>query len=128
MDKKFNPVGWFELYVSDMARAKAFYSAMLQRELFDLPSSPGIDMQMAVFEQDMSVSGASGALVKSTMQAPGPGGTLVYFSCVDCAVEAARAAAGGGKVLQPKTSIGEYGFYALVQDTEGNTIGLHSLN
>ena len=91
MDKTFNPVGWFELYVSDMARAKAFYSAMLQRELFDLPASPGIDMQMAVFAQDMNVSGASGALVKSGMQAPGPGGTLVYFSCMDCAVEAARA-------------------------------------
>lgn len=127
MDKKFNPVGWFELYVSDMARAKAFYSAMLQRELFDLPGAPGIDMQMAVFAQDMNVSGASGALVKSGMQAPGPGGTLVYFSCMDCAVEAARAAASGGKVVQPKTSIGEYGFYALVQDTEGNAIGLHSL-
>ncbi len=127
MDKKFNPVGWFELYVSDMARAKAFYSAMLQRELFDLPGAPGIDMQMAVFAQDMNVSGASGALVKSGTQAPGPGGTLVYFSCMDCAVEAARAAASGGKVLQPKTSIGEYGFYALVQDTEGNAIGLHSL-
>lgn len=126
MSQNFNPVGWFELYVDDMTRAKAFYTAMLQRELFDLPTWPGNDTQMAVFAQDMSVSGAAGALVKSAQQAPGKGGTVVYFSCLDCAMEAARAAGAGGTVLQAKMPIGEYGFIAMVQDTEGNTIGLHS--
>lgn len=71
--------------------------------------------------------GTAGALVKSSKMGPGVGGTLVYFSCADCAEQAARAQAAGGKVLQPKTSIGQYGFIAMVQDTEGNLIGLHSL-
>ena len=67
-----------------------------------------------------------GALVKMP-GCPSGGGTLVYFACEDCAVEAARAAAHGGQVVKPKMSIGEHGAIALVQDTEGNMIGLHSM-
>jgi predicted enzyme related to lactoylglutathione lyase len=58
--------------------------------------------------------------------APGGGGTLIYFSCVDCAVEESRVEAAGGRVLKPKMAIGAYGFISLVLDSEGNTIGLHS--
>jgi uncharacterized protein len=54
-------------------------------------------------------------------------GTLVYFSCEDCANEASRVEAAGGKVFKPKVSIGHYGFIALVIDTECNMIGLHSM-
>jgi hypothetical protein len=57
----------------------------------------------------------------------GGNATVVYFHCQDCAVEAARAAAAGGKVERPKFSIGQYGHIALVLDTEGNLIGLHSM-
>jgi predicted enzyme related to lactoylglutathione lyase len=57
----------------------------------------------------------------------GIGGTIVYFSCVDCSVEAARAAQNGGGILRPKFPIGQYGFISLVNDTEGNLIGLHSM-
>jgi predicted enzyme related to lactoylglutathione lyase len=60
------------------------------------------------------------------MQA-GPGGTIVYFASNDCAVELSRVAGAGGQVLQEKMSIAEYGFVALCIDTEGNTIGLHSM-
>lgn len=126
MSQNFNPVGWFELYVDDMARAKKFYEAVFQRPLADLPASQSGDTQMALFTMDMSVPGCAGALVKSPRNKPGPGGTMIYFTCLDCAVEAARAAAAGGTVCQPRVSIGEYGFIAIVQDTEGNTIGLHS--
>jgi uncharacterized DUF497 family protein len=52
---------------------------------------------------------------------------LTYFSCVDCAVEAARVVAAGGKVQKEKISIGQYGFIALAIDTEGNMFGLHSM-
>lgn len=52
---------------------------------------------------------------------------IVYFNCEDCAVEESRVAAAGGRVFKPKFSIGQYGFVALVHDTEGNLIGLHSL-
>ena len=120
-----NVVGWFELYVSDMARAKTFYQAVFQREMFDLPSM-GPDMQMCAFAWVEKGAGAAGALVKSSKMAAGGGGTLVYFSCEDCSVEAARAQSSGGTLCQAKMGIGEYGFIAIVQDTEGNTIGLHS--
>jgi len=126
MQKPINAVGWFELYVDDLARAKAFYKAVFNREMEDLPTPEG-DMQMCTFAGIDDAPGAAGALVKSPKMGPGIGGTLVYFSCADCAEQAARAQAGGGKVLQPKTSIGQYGFIAMVQDTEGNLIGLHSL-
>jgi predicted enzyme related to lactoylglutathione lyase len=61
------------------------------------------------------------------MVSPGQGGTMVYFSCEDCAVEAALIEKHGGQVHQPKHSIGEYGFIAIAQDCEGNIIGLHSM-
>lgn len=69
---------------------------------------------------------SSGALVKMEGVEPGPGGTLIYFSCQDCGVEESRALEAGGSVFQPKMSIGEYGFMSVIVDTEGNMIGLHS--
>jgi uncharacterized protein len=121
------PVGWFEIYVQDMERAKAFYEAVFQVRLEELPS-PSPDDQMWAFPGAMDqTNGSSGALVKSATIGPGTGGTVVYFICEDCAVESARAASAGGKVLEEKMSIGEYGFAALVADSEGNRIGLHSM-
>lgn len=119
-----NPVGWFEIYVDDMARAKAFYQGLLGVELTRL-DSPGIEMWS--FPMDQAVYGASGALVHMPGFPAGGNSTLVYFSCTDCAVEAARAVKLGGKVQKAKTSIGQYGHIALVFDTEGNMIGLHSM-
>jgi predicted enzyme related to lactoylglutathione lyase len=52
---------------------------------------------------------------------------LVYFSCTDCAVEAKRIVAAGGRIMKEKFSIGAYGFIALGFDTEGNMFGLHSM-
>lgn len=120
-----NVVGWFEIYVTDMGRAKNFYKAVFQREMVDLPAM-GSDMQMCAFTWVDNGAGAAGALVKSANMGAGAGGTMVYFSCEDCAVEAARVVTHGGTLCQEKMSIGEYGFIAIAQDTEGNTIGLHS--
>jgi uncharacterized protein len=126
---KVNPVGWFEIYVQDMPRAKAFYEAVFQDTLEELknPDPNGFpDMEMWAFPMAMETAGASGALVRMPGSASGGGGTMVYFSCDDCAVEATRAGSNGGKVVQEKMSIGEFGFVAIVSDTEGNVIGLHS--
>jgi predicted enzyme related to lactoylglutathione lyase len=125
MQAPSNVVGWFEIYVADMGRAKRFYQAVFQHEMTDLPAM-GSDMQMCAFAWVDNGTGASGALVKSTQMGPGTGGTMVYFSCEDCAIEAARVVTHGGTLCQAKMSIGEYGFIAIAQDTEGNTIGLHS--
>lgn len=118
-----NPVGWFEIYVQDMGRAKAFYEGVFGVSLQAL-ESPG--MEMLAFPM-ADVPGASGALVKMDGCPSGGNSTLVYFSCADCAVEAARAKAGGGCVFKEKFAIGQYGFIALVSDPDGNMIGLHSM-
>jgi predicted enzyme related to lactoylglutathione lyase len=119
-----NPIIWCEIYVQDMARAKAFYEAVFQFKLERL-KNPQIEMWS--FTMAMDKVGAGGALVKMEGVASGGNSTIVYFSCADCAVETARATAHGGQVVREKFSIGEYGFIALVVDTEGNMIGLHSL-
>ena len=81
---------------------------------------------MWAFPSSMENYGATGSLVKLPGCPSGGNSTLIYFACEDCAVEAARAAANGGSIYKEKMSIGEYGFIALVYDTEGNMIGLHS--
>jgi uncharacterized protein len=124
---KNNPVGWFEIYVQDVARAKAFYEGVLELELTPLPSPPGSVVEMWMFPSDYALTGAPGALVKMEGKDSGPGGTLIYFNALDCAVEAGRVAAHGGRVVQEKFSIGEYGHIALAYDTEGNLFGLHSM-
>jgi uncharacterized protein len=121
---KSNSVGWFEIYVNDMARAKTFYETVLGIKL-ELLTADG--MEMWSFPMNPEANGAPGALCKMDGCGPGPGGTLVYFNCEDCAVEEARVAAAGGTVYKSKFSIGQYGFIAIVADTEGNTIGLHSM-
>ena len=124
MSPQRNPVGWFEIYVQDMNRAKAFYEATFDVKLQELPS-PGI--KMLAFPMKPELPGCGGSLVKYEGKSSGDGGTLVYFSCVDCAIEASRAAKNGGRVFKEKFSIGSYGFIALIFDTEGNMIGLHSI-
>lgn len=119
-----NPVGWFEIYVKDMPRARAFYEALLGVTLQSLEMP---DAEMWAFPMQMNAAGAAGSLVRMDGFAPGAGGTLVYFVCEDCAVEAGRAEAAGGRIERPKFPIGEHGFCALVIDTEGNRIGLHSM-
>ncbi len=121
-----NPVGWFEIYVQDMQRAEKFYETVLGVELTKL-ESPTPDLEMMAFPMNMDAGGASGALARMEGCPSGGMGTLVYFSCEDCAVEASRVEAAGGKICKPKMSIGPYGFIALVADTEGNMIGLHSM-
>jgi len=119
-----NPVGWFEIYVQDMARAKTFYESVFQRTLEKL-DSPGLEMWS--FPMVMDRRGAAGALVHMEGFPSGGNSTLVYFSCADCAIESGRVTAAGGRLQKEKMSIGQYGFIALAVDTEGNMFGLHSL-
>jgi uncharacterized protein len=121
-----NPVSWFEIYVQDIERAKRFYEAVFQGALQQLTAPfPGIELW--AFPADMSRYGAAGALVKMDGFPSGNNATLVYFHCDDCAVEEGRVASSGGRVQRRKMSIGEYGHISLVVDTEGNMIGLHSM-
>ncbi len=124
---KNNPVGWFEIYVQDMDRAKRFYESVFQAKLERLNSPPEIKIELWSFPMVKDQMGASGALVKMEDGPSGGNAVLVYFTCVDCAAEASRATPSGGKLIREKMSIGQYGFIALIADTEGNMIGLHSM-
>jgi predicted enzyme related to lactoylglutathione lyase len=118
-----NPVGWFEIYVQDMARAQKFYESVFEVKLEKLPAP---DIELLAFPMAMDRTGAAGALVRMEGVPSGGNSVLVYFSCEDCAVEASRVTQAGGRIQKEKMSIGEYGFIALAIDTEGNMIGLHS--
>ncbi len=124
-----NPFTWVEIYVEDMSRAQNFYEDVLQIKLSELPTPDGLgDMQMLCFPWAEGESNIAGALVKMEGMGPGTGGTLVYFTCEDCAVEESRVDKAGGKVLQSKMSLGDHGFCSIAMDTEGNSIGLHSMD
>lgn len=123
-----NPFTWIEIYVEDMSRAQKFYETVLEIQMAELPMPEGMgEMQMLSFPWAEGKPNISGALTKMENMNPGTGGTLVYFACDDCSVEESRVESAGGKVLQTKMSIGTYGFCSIVMDTEGNTIGLHSM-
>jgi uncharacterized protein len=126
-----NPVGWFEIYVQDVSRATKFYEATFTLKL-EKQKSQGSDpssktMQMMSFPMRPEGRGAAGALVKMEGFPSGANSTIVYFTCEDCATEASRATKNGGKILKDKYAIGSHGHIALVIDTEGNVIGLHSM-
>ena len=125
--KNVNAVNWFEIPVTDMARAKKFYGALLGVELMDLPSPDNSDSEMAAFPWIDDAPFSAGALLKSEGYAPSTTGTTVYFHCDDLSIELARVEENGGKIIVPKTSTGEYGFFAQFIDTEGNRVALHSI-
>jgi len=119
-------VGWFEIPVEDMERARKFYE-----EVFDISISVhdlgGIIMGW--FPGGQGKTGSSGSLVKHEMYIPSDtAGPLLYFSCKDLAAELAKVINAGGTIIQQKKEIGGgHGFMALLKDTEGNRIAMHSL-
>lgn len=118
-----NPVGWFEIYVDDIDRARGFYEAVLGIRLQRLDDAA---VEMWAFPMQSQCPGAPGALVHMDGFEAGGNSTIVYFTCDDCATEARRAADNGGSIFKDKFAIGQYGYIALAVDTEGNMIGLHS--
>ena len=121
-----NPIGWFEIYVDDLARAKAFYEKVLDVSLTPIVNPTEDSLQMLAFPANFDDYGASGAIVKMQGVPAGQNSTLVYFACDNCALEEGRIEAAGGIVERSKMSIGEHGFISLGRDTEGNMIGFHS--
>ncbi len=123
---KNNAISWFDIYVENMPRAVAFYESVFQKKCEEIVDPTG-ETHMMSFPTDMTLYGAGGALVKSIHTRPGIGGTLVYFSVEDCSIEASRVEGAGGMLVRPKFSIGDFGWVALCQDTEGNMFGLSSM-
>ena len=120
-----NMVGWFEIPVKDMQRAKAFYEAVFQ---IDIAVHEFGGFLMGWFPFAEKKSGAAGSLVQHEDYNPSlTHGPVIYFSSKDVNDELSRVEAAGGEILQPKTQIGEnHGFMALIKDSEGNRIAIHS--
>ncbi len=119
-----NPVSWFEIYVEDLARAKIFYETVFVCSLISEETDGSF--QALRFPGGMPGNGAMGALMKHPMRKPSQEGTIVYFHCNDCEIQAKLALENGGKIYRNKWSIGSDGFIAIIGDSEGNAIGLHS--
>jgi predicted enzyme related to lactoylglutathione lyase len=118
-----NAVNWFEIAVTDIERAKGFYEKVF-KVAFDYMEMG--DTKMYSFKGDSEKHGSMGCIFQSDKVKPSAEGTTVYFSTENCDDELNRVEASGGKVIFPKTSIGDHGFISQVIDTEGNRIGIHS--
>lgn len=114
-------VYYFEISVNDLERAIAFYSEVFGCE-FNRVDVDG--NQMANFPSLEGRPGASGVLAKGNSYIPGQQGVRVYFDTDSIDETLSKVSATGGKVLYPKTSIGELGWVAEFEDSEGNCIAL----
>jgi predicted enzyme related to lactoylglutathione lyase len=115
-------LSWFEIPVLDMKRAVAFYEATLgvemKQELF-----AGVPNAIFPYQRE---AGVGGALFCDGKRKPVAGGAVVYLPVGDVKEAAARAKKAGGTVIADQIDIGDPGFIALVVDTEGNHVGLHT--
>ncbi|WP_028025299.1 VOC family protein [Enterovibrio calviensis] len=116
-----NPVGWFEITVSDLDRATAFYEKTLGITL-TRHEMDGIQMAWFPVEQGNNY-GATGTLILSDNYIAGTSSTMVYFN-VD-SIDEVLARVDASAILQPKTNIGDAGKYAHIEDSEGNRVGIH---
>jgi predicted enzyme related to lactoylglutathione lyase len=117
-------LNWFEIPVKNLQRAKAFYDAVIGAplQIFE-----GMGMKSAFFPADFSSGDVGGCIIEGEGYEPSEKGSLIYLNGgEDLAVPLSKVEQAGGKVLLPKTPIGEHGFMAYFRDTEGNKIGLHS--
>ena len=119
-----NPVGWFELPVNDMQKAKRFYESTFGYSLQNPIELNGF--LMSFFPMARQGTGAAGSLIQGPGYAPSHRGTLIYFSVEDIPPIEKKIAQNGGKVHKPKFSIGQYGFISICEDSEGNRIALHA--
>jgi predicted enzyme related to lactoylglutathione lyase len=117
-------ISWFEIPVTDFARAKVFYEAVLGRPVEVMTMGPSTMGFLST-----SPDAVGGAIVHGDGTAPSQSGTLVYLNGGDdLAAMLARVEPAGGQVAVPKTEIGNgFGFFAHFVDTEGNRVGLHSM-
>ena len=126
MTSKENSINWFEIPVADIKRAKKFYETVFGIEM---PTHNMGGMDMAFFPYEPGMGKASGGLAQSPMHKPGSGGVIIYLNGnPDLTKALSNVEKAGGKISMPKTKISdEIGFMAFFNDTEGNTIALHSM-
>jgi predicted enzyme related to lactoylglutathione lyase len=116
-------LNWFEIPVTDIERAAKFYGLIFG---MTLEIQRGADFASVVFPHN---GGVGGGLVAGDGYVPNAHGPLIYLNAnPDLNVMLGRVKAAGGQVIKAKTDIGENGFFALILDSEGNRVALHSFN
>lgn len=119
-----NAISWFEIPVRDFDKARSFYENVFEAEMHPMEA---MGMKSAFFPADLENGGIGGCIMQGDGYEPSTSGSVVYLNGGDdLSAPLARVEDAGGKVLLPKTPIGENGFMAYFADTEGNKIGLHS--
>lgn len=117
-------IHWFEIPVTDLARAEAFYAATLGITHFRREAAG--PTELAIFPYDHAAHGVGGALIHGGPLKPSSNGVVIYLNAgQDLRGAVDRAVKAGGSVRQPITDIGDPGQIALIQDSEGNIVGLH---
>lgn len=122
-----NAISWFEIPSTDIDRAQKFYETVFQIQMVPMDND---HLKMRMFPIDDMMTGIGGAVVKSDFHKSSiMDGPLIYLNAnPDVQGILDRVEAAGGKTLVPKTQISpEYGHMAVIIDTEGNRIGLHSV-
>jgi predicted enzyme related to lactoylglutathione lyase len=121
---KNNMVVWFDIPVNDINRAKKFYSKVFKIKFQSVAEDTPNEMAFFPYEKGT----VSGALCQG-MAKPNHNGSTVYLNAGEDLQEAlSRVEEAGGKILQEKMEIGENGFIAFFEDSEGNRVGMHSVN
>ncbi len=116
-------VSWFEMPVTDIDRAVAFYTTILGTRLAGIAETDG--WRYAMFPTE---DGVSGAIVQGEGYVPSTEGTLVFLNVGDVLQPVMdRVEAAGGQVLLPRMHMGEFGVAAFIVDTEGNKVALHAM-
>ena len=125
MDVNVNIINWFEISVSDMARAKKFYETVFAVQLHEMEM---MGFKMAMFPSENMSGKVSGSLVQGPHYTPSCDGAKIYFNGnPDLADALSRVEGAGGKITMPKTKIGDdVGYMAFFIDSEGNLVALHS--
>ena len=125
MKSNDNTINWFEIPVTDMERAKKFYQEIFGLDNLETTEMEGVSMTMLPYQGGSGK--VSGALVKGDGFIPSSTGTLIYLNAnPDLKEVEDRIEKAGGRIILPKTSIGEHGQMCYFTDTEGNRLGLHS--
>jgi uncharacterized protein len=118
-----NAINWFELPATNFKRAVGFYAKILSADLQHVETN---GLQMAFLPH--SQGGVGGCVTFGNGNKPTQEGTLVYLNGgEDLGKVLGKVEKAGGKVVTPKTGIGENGFMAIFLDTEGNRVALHSM-
>lgn len=125
MEANTNTLNWFEVPVADFERGKKFYETIFGMSMHTMDFGP---FKMGMFPSEPNSGKLNGAICFGEGYKPSQEGALVYFNAnPDMQPVLDRIEAAGGKILQQKTQITpEYGYMAIILDTEGNRVALHS--